>query len=257
MSWIKVAEDNIADHQTHYNQNARNLELFQDVMDYMNDITECLSKAMYFNSYFKDEKMDQIEEAEVTLDKIEMNYSTHYVEKLTNEVKGAVDQNPLENIRSIFSGDIHPIITNQDDETHNNLKYDKAAIYLAAKEIFADVVEEYTNVKIIIDQFFSFKEACEIEDDKITDWLTELLTPFVRIDLIGYDPLGYTDKEHNLHELENFLELPTLSELSSAQGIEQEAGNQLDRGDYLRKLKRDVLDQVLGTVIFLVSKLMF
>lgn len=40
----------------------------------------------------------------------------------------------------------------------NNLKYDKTALYLAAKDIFKDVTEEYTSKDIIISRFYELKD---------------------------------------------------------------------------------------------------
>jgi hypothetical protein len=39
---IAVSENNIQNYQREYDQNAASLEVFQDVADYMNDISDCL-----------------------------------------------------------------------------------------------------------------------------------------------------------------------------------------------------------------------
>jgi hypothetical protein len=133
-----------------------------------------------------------------------------------------------------------------EDEVLQNLKYDKAAIYLAAKDIFDDVVEDYTDVKIISKQMIDFKQACEIDDEKMVEWFTELVNQFIRIDLIGYDPIGYTDKEHRFHGIESFLELPGLSDLSTPQ-LPDQSGETNPNLESV-KLMRDVMDKLLGSV---------
>jgi hypothetical protein len=49
-------------------------------------------------------------------------------------------------------------LTLRRDEDLTNLKVDKAALYLAGKDIFKDVVEEYTNIGIIVSRFYELKD---------------------------------------------------------------------------------------------------
>ena len=44
------------------------------------------------------------------------------------------------------------------DEDLNNLKYDKVALYLAAKDIFKEVADEYTSKSIIVSRFYELIE---------------------------------------------------------------------------------------------------
>lgn len=48
MNMMQVAENNIQTYQAEYDSNAKSLEAYQDIMDYLNDITDCLG-----NLYFK------------------------------------------------------------------------------------------------------------------------------------------------------------------------------------------------------------
>lgn len=47
---ITISEDKIQEYQKEYDQNATSLDNYQDIMDYMNDITDCLSN-LYWNRY--------------------------------------------------------------------------------------------------------------------------------------------------------------------------------------------------------------
>ncbi len=64
MELTKISDDQIRTFQKEYDQNAASLETYQDLMDYMNDITDCLA-----------EKKKEIAEAEDMLDQLEENYS--------------------------------------------------------------------------------------------------------------------------------------------------------------------------------------
>jgi hypothetical protein len=58
------------------------------------------------------------------------------------------------------------------------------------------------------------------------------------VDLIGYDPLGYTDVEHEFHKKVEFTELPFFKELSNLQqSYESDSQKDIqDKNAFMKKL---------------------
>jgi hypothetical protein len=93
MNWISLAEDNIQNYQKQYDENSKKLETFQDIMDYMNDITDCICKQCNDQFNFEAEKIEQIDEAENTLEKIEIHFSEHFFEKIALDISDRLEEN--------------------------------------------------------------------------------------------------------------------------------------------------------------------
>jgi len=134
------------------------------------------------------------------------------------------------------------------DEDLNNLKYDKVALYLAAKDIFKDVADEYTSKDVIVSKFYEMKDRYIAEEQKVLEWLQEALEPFATISMVGYDPLGYTDPEYENHKQTEFTELDFFKELNTlGKFYEGKDGKDLeDRKLFIQKLTNNIL----GTVNF-------
>lgn len=162
-------------------------------------------------------------------------------EKNFRRVRRLENDRPLQvggKIEYILEGINQEALTLRRDEDLTNLKVDKAALYLAGKDIFKDVVEEYTSIDIIVSRFYELKDKYVAEEPKVLEWLAEALVPFATIDLIGYDPLGYTDAEHEFHKKIEFTDLPFFKELSNIQkSYESDSQKETqDKNAFMKKL---------------------
>jgi len=278
----RISDDQIRTFQKEYDQNAGSLEAYQDLMDYMNDITDCIA-----------EKKKEIAEAEDMLDQLEENYSNvrfnGYKMDISDQLEetGAApfecnsanfmqiltfaplvydeDLNYKRNTEKVFRANkrnensrpynhndrIEYIIQGiteepeylKKDEDLNNMKYDKVALYLAAKDIFKEVADEYTNIDIIISKFYEMKDRYIAEESKVLEWLQEALEPFATVSMIGFDPLGYTDTEFEFHKKTEFNELDFFKALGSLEKFyEGKDGKELaDRKAFIQKLTNNIL----------------
>ena len=84
------------------------------------------------------------------------------------------------------------------------------------------------------------------EEDKVVEWTIEALSPFVMVDMMAYDPLGYTDSEHEYHKKAEFTELPFYKELINLQNT---FGEELDKQAFIQK----VLNALLGSVRIIIK----
>ena len=85
MELVRISDDNIRGFQKEYDQNAGSLEAYQDLMDYMNDITDCIA-----------EKKNEIAEAEDTLDQLEENYSNIRFNRYKMDVSDQLEETGAE-----------------------------------------------------------------------------------------------------------------------------------------------------------------
>jgi len=70
--------------------------------------------------------------------------------------------------------------------------------------------------------------------------------PFAIIDMVGYDPLGYTDQEHEFHKKVEFTELPFFKEMLTLQESFQNTGQKdlEDRHVFIQKLINNIYGEV-------------
>lgn len=78
------------------------------------------------------------------------------------------------------------------------------------------------------------------------EWTIEALIPFAEIEMVGYDPLGYTDAEHEFHKKAEFIEMPFFKEMGAV--IEHyQSDSQKDLQERQAFVQR-VLNNILGNV---------
>jgi hypothetical protein len=135
-----------------------------------------------------------------------------------------------------------------DPENLENLRSDKTSLYNAAKEIFADVSEDYVNPGLILHKFFELKQSTGITNEHIVQWMQDIYNTFIQIDILGYDPLGYTDYDHQYHKNINVFELDTIKTAFPAQN---NLLFQTESTDEEEKMTLEIFDRAYGTVIII------
>ncbi len=95
------------------------------------------------------------------------------------------------------------------DEERANLAKDRTALYCAAKGIMKDCKEEYRSPETILGhlQDWCQKYGQDLKDTKILHTAIDLVLPFIRLDCLGFDPLGCTDPKFPYYRKESFQEL--------------------------------------------------
>lgn len=156
----------------------------------------------------------------------------------------------------------------RNDEDLNNLKYDKTAVSLAAKDVFKDVVDDYTNKSIIVSRFYELIERFNLlhdlnehlrfvaEESKVLEWIIEALATFATVDMIGYDPLGYTVAEHDLYKKAEFTETPFFKEMNNLLELYKETLQKeiQDRHSFVQRIITGILGQVCKRLFSMFKK---
>ena len=85
-------------------------------------------------------------------------------------------------------------------------------------------------------------------DEKLVEWGFDALSPFYRLELLSYDPLGYTNKEFKMYKKDNFLKLQTFINIDNwlIKVNQHNTSNQQEkRVKFVRSLKIKLMENVI------------